>query len=164
MVMAERPANHGRHPPSKLVAILAATRRLSVTTVTCEECWVFAPPAGKSTYVGMDKEYPSLRGTQEYSGSANPTFYVGTPNESWSKTVTPLPGISTRKIAIESARRVSPIVRDQRLCGLVGAVADSTGRAKPGLRAPNPAQPCILREVHAAEEGLEAGDLVLEGI
>ncbi len=39
----------------------------------------------------------------------------------------------------------------------MGAATDSTDRAKRGLRAPNPAQRSVLREVHAAEEGLEAG-------
>ncbi len=48
---------------------------------------------------------------------------------------------------------------ERRLWGLLGAARDSTGRAKPGLGAPKPAQRCTLitGSSSAAEEGLEAG-------
>ncbi len=56
MVMAERLANHERHPPSKLVAILASTRRLSVTTVTWQRGCIYAPARRQVNEKGLLRE------------------------------------------------------------------------------------------------------------
>ena len=70
---------------------------------------------------------------------ANLPFLRGTPDESSRKTVTPV--------------EFTPIVRDRRLCGLVGAARGSADKEKRGLGAPNLLGGALWREVHATEEG-----------
>ncbi len=60
--------------------------------------------------VNADEGRPSSSATQKYSGSANPTFSAGTPDESWRKTVAPPTRRHRSEYTIRMCQAIAPHV------------------------------------------------------